>query len=113
MGSQHLRRAGRFRAHGSLGAGARRSSTAARYDPKGHDCRCSGGVQAVGQSAWNTQDADASANAFQLWAANDNTPVRIGSAGSGGSVRQANAALAFSLAKNLNLLHQDVMQTRS
>ena len=53
------------------------------------------------------------ANAFQLWAATDNTPVRIGSAGSGGSVRQTNAALAFSLAKNLNLLHQEVTQTQS
>jgi hypothetical protein len=80
----------------------------------GASCKCGGhGVQAIGQSAWNKQDADASANAFQLWAANDNSPVRIGSAGSGGSVTQTNAALAFSLAKNLNWLNQEATQTQS
>ena len=60
------------------------------------------------RSAWNKQDADAEANAFQLWAANDNSPVRIGSSGSAGSVRQTNAALAFSLAANLNKAKQEV-----
>jgi hypothetical protein len=85
------------------------------YAPKddSHGCKCGGGVQAVGQSAWNKQDADASANAFQLWAANDNSPVRIGSPGSGGSVTQTNAALAFSLAANLNKLNQEAIQTQS
>jgi hypothetical protein len=93
---------------------ANKTDQSVHQSQDGHSCKCGGGgVQAVGQSAWNTQDADASANAFQLWAANDNSPVRIGSAGSGGSVRQTNAALAFSLAKNLNLLNQEVMQTKS
>ncbi len=79
-----------------------------------HGCGCSGGgTQAVGQSAWNKQDADASANAFQLWASNDNSPVRIGSAGNSGSVTQTNAALAFSLAANLNKLNQEATQTQS
>ena len=51
-----------------------------------HGCGCSsGGTQAIGQSAWNKQDADASANAFQLWASNNNSPVRIGSAGNTGN----------------------------
>jgi hypothetical protein len=79
-----------------------------------HGCGCEhgGGVQAVGQSAWNGQAANASSYATQLWAANENSPVRIGSAGGGGSVDQTNAALAFSLAKNLNFLRQEVDQTQ-
>ena len=73
-------------------------------------CHGGGGTQAIGQSAWNKQDADASANAWQLWAANDNTPVRIGSPGNGGNVTQTNAALAFALAANLNALSQEANQ---
>jgi hypothetical protein len=73
-------------------------------------CYGKGGTQAIGQSAGNKQHADASANAWQLWAANDNTPVRIGSAGNGGAVTQTNAALAFSLAANLTALEQEATQ---
>jgi hypothetical protein len=69
-----------------------------------------GGTQAIGQSSWNKQHADASANAWQLGAANDNTPVRIGSAGNDGDVTQTNAALAFALAANLNALEQEATQ---
>jgi hypothetical protein len=81
----------------------------------GRDAKCGchgkgGGTQAIGQSAWNGQDADASANAWQLWAANDNTPVRIGSGGNAGSVTQTNAALSFALAANLNALGQEANQ---
>jgi hypothetical protein len=79
----------------------------------GDYCRCGGrGVQAIGQSAWNEQDADADANAAQLFPSNDNGPVRIGSPGSGGSVRQTNAALALALAKNVNALSQEATQTQ-
>jgi hypothetical protein len=86
----------------------------AEQSQRGRDCKCGGsGVQAIGQKAWNKQDADAEANAFQLWAANHNSPVRIGSPGSAGSVRQTNAALAFSLAANLNKTRQEAMQTQS
>jgi hypothetical protein len=73
-------------------------------------CYGKGGTQAIGQSAWNKQHADASANAWQLWAANDNTPVRIGSRGHSGNVTQTNAALAFGLAANLNALEQEAAQ---
>ena len=73
-------------------------------------CHGNGGTQAIGQSAWNKQDADASANAFQLWAANDNAPVRIGSRGDSGYVTQTNAALAFALAANLNKTNQEATQ---
>jgi len=88
------------------------------YDKGGYDdakCGCShggGGVQAVGQFASNHQAADSNAHAKQLWPTNENTPVRIGSAGGGGSVYQTNAALAYSLAANLNLTRQEVDQTQ-
>jgi hypothetical protein len=88
------------------------------YDKGGYDdakCGCShggGGVQAVGQFASNHQAADSKAHAKQLWPTNENTPVRIGSAGGGGSVYQTNAALAYSLAANLNLTRQEVDQTQ-
>ena len=71
-------------------------------------CGCYGGsgVQAAGQKAWNGQDADAAALAFQLGAANENTT------GGSGSVRQTNAALALSLAANLNKTRQEVAQAQ-
>ena len=78
-------------------------------------CGCghgSDGVQAVGQFAWNKQSADSKANAKQLWPENANTPVRIGSWGDDGSVDQTNAALALSLAANLNYTRQEVTQTQ-
>jgi hypothetical protein len=79
---------------------------------KDDKCGCygKGGTQAIGQSASNKQHADADANAFQLWAANDNTPVRIGSRGQSGNVTQTNAALAFALAANLNKTNQEATQ---
>jgi hypothetical protein len=87
--------------------------TASQTQGGGYDCKCGhGGTQAIGQSAWNDQDADADANAFQLFPSNSNAPVRIGSPGNGGSVRQTNAALAFALAANLNLLEQEATQTQ-
>ena len=76
-------------------------------------CGCgSDGVQAVGQFAWNKQSANSKANAKQLWPENANTPVRIGSWGNDGSVDQTNAALALSLAANLNYTRQEVTQTQ-
>jgi len=78
-------------------------------------CGCghgSDGVQAVGQFAWNKQSADSKANAKQLWPENANTPVRIASRGDDGSVDQTNAALALSLAANLNYTRQEVTQTQ-
>jgi hypothetical protein len=84
----------------------------AKQSQHGDSCKCGGGVQAVEQGAWTKQDADASANAFQLGASNDNTPVRIGRAGGGGSVFQANLALALGLAANLNRTDQGVSQSQ-
>ena len=80
---------------------------------RGGSCKCGGsGVQAAGQAAWNRQDADADANALQFGASNTNGPVGLGSPGGGGSVFQANAALAAALAANLNLTSQEVTQAQ-
>ena len=84
----------------------------AKQSQHGGSCKCGGGVQAVEQGAWSKQDADASANAFQFGASNGNTPVRIGRAGGGGSVFQANLALALGLAANLNRTDQGVSQSQ-
>jgi hypothetical protein len=69
-------------------------------------------VQAVGQKATNDQHADADADAFQAKPSNLNVPVRIWSGGAGGSVEQSNAALAGSLAANLNGTTQSVEQAQ-
>ena len=94
----------------------------------GDSCKCSGGgLQAVGQSAWNKQDATADANAFQLKPSNSNTPVSIGDGhdkkhecgckdehegGSGGDVTQTNLAGALGIALNANITDQSVTQTQ-
>jgi hypothetical protein len=93
-----------------VAANANLTEQTAAQSQGGMDAKCGchkgGGTQAVGQAAKNKQHADATANAWQLWAANRNS----GSAGSAGDVRQTNAALAFSLAANLNLLGQEATQ---
>ena len=71
-----------------------------------------GGTQAIGQAAWSEQDADSSATSTQSAASNINTPVRIGSAGNGGSVDQTNASVALSAAANLNSTDQSATQTQ-
>ena len=71
-----------------------------------------GGTQAIGQAAWSEQDADSSATSSQSGASNTNTPVRIGSAGGGGSVEQTNASLAASAALNANKLDQSATQNQ-
>ena len=104
---------------GAFGAALNANGTDQSVDQSqggGYDaakCGCgSDGVQAVGQFAWNKQSADSKANAKQLWPENANTPVRIGSWGDDGSVDQTNAALALSLAANLNYTRQEVTQTQ-
>jgi hypothetical protein len=59
-------------------------------------------VQALGQKAWNGQDAHSSATSQQYDPSNANAPVRLHSQGGGGSVLQANASLALSAAGNRN-----------
>ncbi len=68
------------------------------------------GIQAIGQFAKNDQDAFALGTTFQIGASNENTPVRVGSKGDGGSVTQSNTATSDAVAANLNFLEQDADQ---
>jgi hypothetical protein len=67
-------------------------------------------VQALGQKAINGQEADSHATSEQDGASNDNSPVRIKSAGDDGDVTQANLSGAFSVAGNSNDTTQTVSQ---
>ena len=67
-------------------------------------------VQALGQKAINGQEADSHATSEQDGASNDNSPVRIKSAGDDGDVTQANLSGAFSVAGNSNDTTQSVSQ---
>ena len=87
------------------------------------DCGCHGaGIQAIGQEAKNEQGALAGSLAIQAFGrdkcgcpsgGNSNTPVGVGSYGSGGSVDQSNAARSSALAPNLNALYQGADQAQS
>ena len=70
-------------------------------------------LQVAGQGAWSKQDADAGAAAFQFGASNENTPIREGSPGGGGSVEQSNEVTALAAALNLNETCQRLMQTQT
>jgi hypothetical protein len=74
-------------------------------------CGCSSGtVQAAGQFADTHQRGDATATSLQAWPSNTAGPVRIASAGSDGSVDQANRSLALGLALNAAFTQQAVVQ---
>ena len=89
---------------------------------RGGDCRCgSGGIQAIGQSASNTQGALAGSLAVQEFGrdrcgcgsgGNSNTPVRVDSEGDGGSVDQSNNVWSSGTAANLNGLSQGAGQAQ-
>ena len=68
------------------------------------------GLQVIGQSAKNEQDAFALGLTFQEGASNENAPVRVLSPGDGGSVSQANIASSDATAKNINWTDQDADQ---
>ena len=70
-------------------------------------------LQVAGQGAWSKQDADAGAAAFQFGASNENTPIREGSPGGGGSVEQSNEVTALAAALNLNETCQRLMQSQT
>jgi hypothetical protein len=71
------------------------------------------GLQAIGQSAENEQDALAIALTTQEGASNENAPVRVLSEGDGGDVTQTNTASSDATAGNANLTDQDADQTQS
>jgi hypothetical protein len=71
------------------------------------------GLQAIGQSAENQQDALAVAATLQEGAANENRPVRVLAPGDGGDVTQTNTASSDATAANLNGTEQTADQTQS
>ena len=71
------------------------------------------GLQAIGQSAKNDQDAFALGLTAQLGASNENAPVRVLSKGDGGDVEQSNIADSDATAANLNATHQDAAQRQA
>jgi hypothetical protein len=70
------------------------------------------GIQAIGQSASNAQDAFALGLTVQQGASNENAPVRVLSHGDGGSVTQSNDASSDAVAANVNWTDQDAGQTQ-
>jgi hypothetical protein len=70
------------------------------------------GLQVIGQSAKNEQDAFALGLTFQVGASNENAPVRVLSKGDGGSVSQSNIASSDAKAANINWTNQDAAQTQ-
>ncbi len=71
------------------------------------------GVQIGYQSAESKQLAAAASAALQRGASNDNAPVRVGSAGNGGSVTQSNDVSSEANATNGNYTRQDADQNLS
>ena len=95
----------------------------AEQNQGGHskECGCNGaiGIQAIGQESKNEQGAFAASLAIQAFGhgkcgcppgGNSNTPVGVGSYGSGGSVDQSNSVKSAAPALNLNALLQDADQ---
>jgi hypothetical protein len=68
------------------------------------------GIQVAGQQAFNGQLAGALSAAAQFGASNRNSPTRVYSLGSGGSVEQSNEADSEAEAENENKTKQDVDQ---
>jgi hypothetical protein len=103
---------------GSLAANAAKTEQGVEQTQGGGDkCGCHGsggdGVQAVGQDAVTLQGAKSNATSEQDHASNDNIPVRIGSPGGNGSVKQSNNSVALSGAVNLAGTSQMVGQTQA
>lgn len=67
-------------------------------------------IQAAGQLAGSSQEADAEAEASQRGATNENAPVRVWSPGTDGSISQSNAVGASAAALNGNWTMQSIVQ---
>ena len=71
------------------------------------------GIQAIGQSATNDQDAFALGLTYQKGASNENAPIRVLSPGDGGSVSQSNVASSDASAGNINWTEQTADQAQA
>jgi hypothetical protein len=85
--------------------------------PPATPCGCASsqpatGIQAVGQQAFNAQDAKAHATSIQVGAKNVNAPVRVLSPGNDGPVSQSNTSFAGALAANENATGQFAAQAQ-
>ena len=78
----------------------------------GDSCRCGSGIQAIGQSAKNDQDAAALAATKQEKPSNSNISVRVLSKGDDGDVSQTNEATSDP-SGNLNLTGQHASQEQA
>ncbi len=77
-------------------------------------CGCSSDpIQVTQQSSGSLQGAFALSAADQLGAKNDNSPVRVGSSGNGGSVDQSNTVKSDASATNRNSTTQNADQDQS
>ena len=80
-------------------------------EPCSYKCHEEGpAVQAGGQVAESTQDADATANSTQREPENGTVPVLVGSVGGGGSTEQRNDSRAAAVAADWNKLLQALTQ---
>lgn len=79
----------------------------------GGSCCGTGGTQTVGQSAGNEQGATAVSATVQEKPSNTNTPVRVLSPGSDGSISQSNEATSDATAANVNGTAQTAGQTQT
>lgn len=80
-------------------------------DQSGSGCGCSSDpIQYADQSSGSLQGAFALSAANQSGAKNDNSPVRVGSSGNGGSVEQSNEATSEASAANSNSASQTADQ---
>jgi trimeric autotransporter adhesin len=83
-------------------------------DQSGSGCGCSSDpIQVTEQSSRSLQGAFALSAAGQFGAKNDNSPVRVGSSGSGGTVDQSNHASSDASATNSNRTYQTADQDQS
>jgi hypothetical protein len=101
---------------GSIAGNAAKTDQGVEQNQGGGGCGCHGsgdGVQAVGQGALTLQGAKSDATSEQSHPSNDNIPVRIGSPGDNGSVKQSNNSVALSAAGNLASTTQAVGQTQA
>jgi hypothetical protein len=102
---------------GSLAANGAKTDPTVDQTQGGDSCGCYGsggdGVQAVGQGALTLQKAKSDAKSEQDHPSNDNIPVRIGSPGDNGSVKQSNNSAALSGAVNLAGTSQSVGQAQA
>jgi hypothetical protein len=79
---------------------------------RGGSCKCDHGLQLIGQSAKNDQDAAAIAATVQIKPSNTNEPLRVLSKGDDGDVTQTNDASSTANAGNLNVTKQDATQAQ-